>query len=184
MIRILLILIFLCPIISYGADGTSLTIGIIFGQESTTIHDGREGNHLVNRPVIGGRVIYGIPLLSGEFQFIMINDSRSFSDDYKVEESTQRYMLGARTLLEMGDFFGIWLRYGAQISHTSESITDNGKERSDKYNKIDPYTGFGFIFGMNSALSLNIGLTFVFRNGFPGGSIVDSQMNLGLTFRN
>jgi hypothetical protein len=185
MARILLIVLFLQPYITYSqSDGMGYSFGAIFGSETTTVHDGRMGNSKTTRPILGLRLVVGVPMFSPEFEFTSVTDSRDYgSDDYEVEEETQRYMLGARTTLALGDFFGMWLRYGAQYSLTHEEIKDNGESSEDDFNKLDPYIGTGLIFGMNSFISLNVGYTFIFRDGFPFGKNQDAQLSLGFTFR-
>jgi hypothetical protein len=103
----------------------------IYGVERTQVEYPKPSRY-VTRTLFGARVLYGVRLLSAELEFSRSDDSRNYSsDNYKIHDTVERLMLGARSTFDLSTFLSWWLRSGVRASRQKSVIDDNGTSRTE-----------------------------------------------------
>lgn len=152
----------------------------LYGMETVLVRYPEPARY-VTRATYGARAIYGSTPLSGELEYTEAVSSNTYpSIDQKVEDKAQRLGLGVRSTLPLGEFIGLYVRFGGRATQGESKVTTAGVSEVIKNPlRLDPYAGGGIQVAFTNILAVNAGVTLI-RNG---ENKYDSQYTLGLTAR-
>lgn len=157
-------LILLISLLPFTAFSQQLKIEPLYGVE-TTRREFPKPPSQITKTYLGVNVLYGVPLLSLEFELAQGTHSDSFPDqDLKVTSTTRRAMLGAKSYPVVSKYYGWYFRAGMRAKQEILDITEAGisrKETEPVY--LDPYAGTGITVTIGSTFALNAGATLVYN---------------------
>lgn len=161
---------------------SSLRFEPIFGVEHAETRY-PEPARMTTRATLGGRVLYGAPLLSSEFELSKAQGKREYpSQNITAKDDITRLMVGLRSTFSLTNFLGWYLRGGVRASKEVTEIEENGvKTTKEPPVSIDPYAGSGIQLSLGSFFSLNAGAAMIFTNNESKQSY-DVQYTLGFSF--
>lgn len=180
---LLLSLVFLSLTVQ-AQNSSSFKFEPIYGIEhSEVIYP--EPARFVTRSTVGARILYGVPLLSGELEYTQGNSRRDYpASNQKVEDSVQRGMVGLRSTVGFGKWIGAFFRAGARLSKEKTTITDTSTNIvtiKEPPISFDPYAGTGLQIAIANNFALNAGATIIFTHEFPPKGKYDVQYTFGFT---
>ncbi len=134
------------------------------------------------RLVYGARVTVGLPLVSGELEYLRSGDTETFpATSTTTAEVEDKARLGVRSQLRLAGFLSFFLRAGAQARQVRRDTTVGASTTSTTdpiaYN---PYAGAGLRIGLSNKISFVADVTTVFRN-FPDFSNNDYMTTASLS---
>lgn len=134
------------------------------------------------RLVYGARVTAGLPLISGELEYLRAGDTEIFpTTSTTISEVEDKARLGIRSQLRLAGFLSFFLRAGAQARQVRRDTTVGASTTSTtdpiSYN---PYAGAGLRVGLSNKISFVADVTTVFRN-FPNFSDNDYMTTASLS---
>lgn len=139
----------------------------------------------VTKTYIGLRAVYGVPLISTEFEV-----SQSFGQDdfpaqsMSVSYTTQRAMLGIRLLPFHSKYVGVFFRTGARAQKEIREITQSAeKTKEESPINLDPYAGAGFTLAFNNNFALSAGATLLYNRDAGASEQYDTQYSFSFTIR-
>ena len=133
----------------------------------------------------GVRLTYGIPRLSAEAEYIRGTDSDTLPELSQTTSTTDdRLKFGARSSYRLASLLSTWLRLGVQASRTTREVTTGSSSvKTVGQPEYDPYAGAGLNFGLSDKISLDAGVTVVFKNFPDSWDQNDYQASLGFRVR-
>lgn len=139
----------------------------------------------ITKTFLGIRALYGTKLLSGEFEVSQANNTDDFpTTNEKVEYTTQRAMIGARSYPFTSQYIGMFFRAGARAQMIKREVTTPTETRSeDSPLTFDPYAGAGLTIAFARNFALSAGATLVYNRDAPASEQYDTQYNLSFTIR-
>lgn len=163
-----------------SAADSKFTFEPLYGVETALVRY-PEPPRYVTRATYGARVLYGVTLLSAEAEFTQARSRKDYPDiDQKVEDTSDRLSIGARTTIPMSQYIGFYVRAGGRASRGETVVTTAGVSETHKNPlRIDPYAGAGLQLAFSSNFALNAGATMI-RNS---ESKYDVQYTLGISAR-
>ena len=136
----------------------------LYGYETTRREFPKPANQ-ITKSYLGVNILYGVPLLSLEFEVAQGTHTDHFVEqDLKVKSTTRRAMLGARSYPIVSKYYGWYFRAGMRAKQEIMDITEAGvsrKETDPVY--LDPYAGTGITITLGSTFALNAGATLVYN---------------------
>jgi hypothetical protein len=144
-----------------------------------------EPARFVTKTFVGIRALYGVDLLSAEFELAQSQNTETFpTQDLTVKYTEQRAMLGVRSYLINSNVIGWFARLGARAKQTQRDITETGVDRTEKDAlQFDPYAGTGLTIRLADVFSLNAGATLVYNRNNDPSNQYDTQYTFSFTFR-
>lgn len=132
---------------------------------------------MVTNYYLGLKAIYGVPLISAEFEVAQSTRVENFQEDgKKVDYTNQRLMLGARSYPYKTEYIGVYLRAGARAKKEIRETSENGDNTlSDSGIDLDPYAGVGLTVQFGEIFSMNAGSTLAYNKNATGS---DSQYDI------
>ena len=125
--------------------------------------------HTKSRLFYGGIATIGVPLISGELEYLLATDTEKFSDPtLTIKDTVHRARLGLRSSFHLTPLLSLFARAGAQASRNKLQITDAGGNISTSSNawKFAPYAGAGLKLRVSTKFALLADVVVVFGN-FP-----------------
>ena len=120
---------------------------------------------MVTNYYLGLKAIYGVPLISAEFEVAQSTRVENFPDEgKKVDFTNQRIMLGFRSYPYKTKYVGLYFRGGARAKKEIRETTENGSSTlSDSGIDLDPYAGVGLTVEFGKTFSMNAGSTLAYN---------------------
>ncbi|MCO4754114.1 MAG: hypothetical protein KC478_06515 [Bacteriovoracaceae bacterium] len=141
----------------------------------------------ITKTYLGISALYGVPLLSAEFEVAQSTYTDSFpSSDSEVTSVTKRAMLGIRSYPLTSKYFGWFLRAGARAKQETLDIKESGVSRTEERPVyLDPYAGTGITITLGKVAALNASATMVYNNSadVDESEKYDTQYTLSATFK-
>lgn len=140
---------------------------------------------VVTNTYVGMRALYGVPLISAEFEIAQAFRTEDFPDENKkVDFNTQRAMLGFRSYPLKTKHLGFFFRGGARAKKEVRTATENGTSTKDEGDvEIDPYAGVGFTLAFGKTFALNASSTLVYNKNADSDEQYDSVNTLSFTMK-
>ena len=179
----------LCPALlflfnSNQAQSAALKIEPVYGIERTQ-RQFPEPPKYVTKTFLGMRAVYGVPLISMEFEVGQSLQKDNFpDDDLAVTYTTQRAMLGIRSYPIRSKLIGIFFRAGGRAQKETRDITKAGVETKEEGAiNFDPYGGTGITLAFANNFALNAGATLVYNRDAAASEQYDTQYSFSFTIK-
>lgn len=139
----------------------------------------------VTKTFLGMRAVYGVPLISAEFEVGQSITKDDFpEDDMSVTYTTQRAMLGIRSYPIKSKYIGIFFRAGGRAQKETRDITEAGVETKEEGAiNFDPYGGTGITLALANNFALNAGATLVYNRDAAASEQYDTQYSFSFTIK-
>lgn len=149
---------------SVSFKGAGYRIEPIIGYE--TVYRDTPAPHTVTRTMIGGRIVLGSDLISGELEYTKGSDTENFSTaPEKIYSEDEKAKLGIRSTYRFNNYFFTTGRLGVQGTRGFTESTSSGVvTRTDHPIKYHPYAGASLGVRLGSFLSISAGSTVVFKD--------------------
>lgn len=182
MFKILALVCAFTSLSAFAESAFSIRFEPLYGVEHT-LNRYPEPARYSTRTFFGARVLAGYTLLSLELEGNQSNGRRDYpSQNEKVEDQTQRLLIGLRTTIPTTNWLAIYARAGGRGSKEKTTITDTATlEKTVKEPPVqwDPYAGTGIQLALSNIIAASAGANWVFiKGGKP-----DVQYTLGLTMK-
>lgn len=166
------------------AQAGALRIEPVYGIERTQ-RQFPEPPKYVTKTFLGMRAIYGVPLISAEFEVGQSIQKDDFpAENLEVTYTTQRALLGIRSYPIRSKMLGIFFRAGARAQKETRDIVENGVESQEEGAiNFDPYAGTGLTIVLGNNFALNAGATLVYNRDADASEQYDTQYSFSFTIK-
>lgn len=166
------------------AQSAALKIEPVYGVERTQRQFPKPPKY-VTKTFLGMRAVYGVPLISMEFEVGQSIQKDDFpDDDMSVTYTTQRAMLGIRSYPIRSQYIGIFFRAGGRAQKEVRDITEAGVETKEESPvNFDPYAGTGLTLAFANNFALNAGATLVYNRDADASEQYDTQYSFSFTIK-
>jgi hypothetical protein len=161
---------------------SSLRFEPVYGVEHTELREPKP-SRTVTQATLGGRILYGTPLLSSEFELTRSQGKRTYDEgDITSKDEITRLQIGLRSQYQLLTFLGWYLRGGLSAKKQKSEITQNGVTSTEEPSiQFGPYAGSGLQFYLGSFFSLNGGAILIYQPQAEEKKY-DVQYTLGFSF--
>lgn len=169
------------PLTTHAA---ALKIEPVYGIERTQ-RQYPEPPKYITKTFVGMRAVYGVPLISMEFELGQSLNKEDFpNDNLSVTYTTQRAMLGIRSYPMKSKYFGVFFRAGARAQKETRDITESGVESQEESPiNFDPYGGAGLTLAFANNFALNAGATLIYNRDADASEQYDTQYSFSFTIK-
>lgn len=166
------------------SEAAALKIEPVYGIERTQ-RQFPEPPKYVTKTFLGMRAVYGVPIISAEFEVGQSISREDFPEDnLDVTYTTQRAMLGIRSYPIRSKFIGIFFRAGGRAQKETRDITEAGVETKEESPiNFDPYAGTGITLAFADNFALNAGATLVYNRDADAAEQYDTQYTFSFTIK-
>lgn len=166
------------------AQSAALRIAPVYGIERTQ-RQFPEPPKYVTKTFLGMRAVYGVPLISMEFEVGQSISKDDFpANDMSVTYTTQRAMLGIRSYPIRSKYIGVFFRAGGRAQKETRDITEAGvKTKEENPVNFDPYAGTGITLAFANNFALNAGATLVYNRDASASEQYDTQYTFSFTIK-
>lgn len=182
--KLILTTTFISLFVGQQVQAAGLQVAPVYGIERTQ-RQYPEPPKYVTKTFVGIRAIYGVPLISAEFEVGQSISKDDFpADNMSVTYTTQRAMLGIRSYPIHNGILGIFFRAGARAQKETREIEQNGvTTKEDAPINLDPYAGTGITIAVANNFALNAGATLVYNRDADASEQYDTQYTFSFTIK-
>lgn len=166
------------------AQSAGLKVSPVYGIERTQRQFPKPPKY-VTKTFLGMRAVYGVPLISAEFEVGQSISKDDFpADDMHVTYTTQRALLGIRTYPIASKYIGVFFRAGGRAQKETRDTTEAGvKTKVEGPINFDPYAGTGFTLAFADNFALNAGATLAYNRNAAASEQYDTQYSFSFTIK-
>lgn len=174
----------LCLFNTTQASAQALKLEPVYGIERTQ-RMFPEPPKYITKTFLGMRAVYGVPLISAEFEVGQSITKDDFpADDMSITYTTQRALLGIRSYPIRSQYIGIFFRAGGRAQKEERKITEAGVERTEETPiNFDPYAGTGITLAFANNFALNAGATLTYNRDASASEQYDTQYSFSFTIK-
>lgn len=165
-------------------QAADLKIEPVYGIERTQ-RQFPEPPKYITKTFLGMRAVYGVPLISAEFEVGQSINKEDFpSDDLEVTYTTQRAMLGIKSYPIRSQYMGVFFRLGGRAQKETRDIKEAGVETTEESPiNFDPYGGAGITLAFANNFALNAGATLIYNRDADAAEQYDTQYSFSFTIK-